>query len=279
MISNGWSIELPISKTLFGVSATDKRLDFLGQGLEMQPIMKHGQVPVLNQGGGYAIIHLDPISDSFVDYCKSIDLPILDIGAGYGTISLEVLKQASCPVIAEDIGTENLLVLRNRAELKDLDRLFLNSNRFPDRLNLPSSSLGAVAICQVLHFLKGEEIDLGLKKIYDWLVPGGKLFIVTCSPYVSNLREFIQTYEDRWSNGAPWPGLVEDFRSLTPSLYGNLPIFLHVIDERPMKAALARAGFELEEITFIDRRETIPILGLDGRESIGVIAVKPIQKN
>jgi SAM-dependent methyltransferase len=268
---------LPETDHSFGTIATHEHLDALSEGLKMPTIMEHGQVAVINQDGGYAIIYLDPISEKFVAYCKTIDQPVLDIGAGYGTASLEVLNNATCPIIAEDIGIENLLILRKRSDPKHFDRLFLNSNRFPDQLELPPHSLGAVSICQVLHFLRGEEIDLGLQKIYDWLVPGGKLFIVTCSPFVSNLIDFVPIYEKRWAEGIAWPGMVENFRNLVTNEYGNLPPFLHVIDERPMKAALIRAGFEIEEMTFVDRRKTIPFLSLDGRESIGVIATKPLK--
>lgn len=274
MISSFHAIELPLSQNPFGVLAADEALDYLSKGLKMPPILKHGQVPVLNKGGGYAIVFLDPISRSFVDYCKLIQYPVLDIGSGYGTIALAVLKETSCCMIAEDMGVENLLVLRQQAEKQDLDRLFLNSDRFPDALNLPTSSLGAVAICQVFHFLTGDEIDKGLEKIYKWLVPGGKLFIVTCSPYVKSLKNFISIYEDRLAQGLSWPGQIEDYASLCPEM-PNLPLFFHVIDHKIMLNALTRAGFKIEKMTFVDRRETIPSIGLDGRESIGVIAVKP----
>ncbi len=54
----------------------------------------------------------------------------------------------------------------------------------------------------------------------------------------------------------------------------NIPRFFHVMDHKVMADALMRAGFEIEEQTFVDRRKTIPSVGLDGREAIGVIAVK-----
>lgn len=266
--------QLPLSNDKFGVLATNENLDLLAKNLEMPEVLKHGQVRVLNPGGGYAIVTLDPISRKFVDYCKLIQDPILDIAAGYGTISLAVLKETSCTVIAEDIGVDNLLVLRKHAEKNELNRLYLNSDRFPNELNFPDESIGAVAICQLFHFLTGDEIDLGLKKIYKWLKPGGKLFIVTCAPFVRPLLDFIPTFEERYKQGMLWPGYIEDIASLCPG-FPNLQQFFHVIDHKVMKAALMRAGFEIEELTYVDRRETIPFFGVDGRESIGVVAVKP----
>lgn len=265
-------IQLPIDHP-YGVVATHRDLEELSQGLEMPAVMKNGQVAVLNPGGGYAIIHPDPISQQCIEYCKTSSLPLLDLGAGYGTISTRVLLGSSNVVIAEDIGVENLLVLRKQVDAKFYPRLYLNASPFPD-FDLPSESLGAVSMCQLAHFMTGEQIDRGLKKIYEWLVPGGKLFIVTCSPYISVLQPFVPIYEERWSKGELWPGFVDNYRSYRKT-HQNVPNFIHVMDERPMRAALKRAGFEVETMTFVDRRETIPTLALDGRESVGVIAVKP----
>jgi len=278
LVTHMIALELPSSNDPFGLLATNENLDALSKELTMPPILKHGQVPVLNPGGGYAIIFLDPISRAFVDYCKTCQYPVLDVGAGYGTITLAVLKETSCSIIANDIGVENLLVLRKGAEKSTLSRLFLNSNRFPNALDFPKNSLGGIAICQVLHFLTGNEIDLGLKKIYDWLMPGGKLFIVTCSPFVKSLIAFMPTYEERVKNKERWPGQIEDYASLCPEM-PNLPLFFHVMDHKVMQEALKRAGFEIEKLTFVDRRATIPSIGLDGKESIGIVAVKLLNQN
>lgn len=190
--------------------------------------------------------------------------------------TIPALSHSSCSLIANDIGVENLLILRKQTKEKDRDRLYLNSQRFPGKLDFPDNSLGGVLVCRVFHFLRGEEIELGLQKIFRWLIPGGKVFIVTATPYLGNLTEFVSLYEKRWSEGCPWPGYVEDFGFNAPGLSHNLNPFLHVMDERPLRRALEAAGFIIENIEAIDRRKTIPTLGLDGREGIGVVAVKPL---
>ena len=58
-------VQLPIDHP-YGVVATHRDLDELSQGLEMPAVMKNGQVAVLNPGGGYAIIHPDPISQQCI---------------------------------------------------------------------------------------------------------------------------------------------------------------------------------------------------------------------
>lgn len=265
---------LPINTNPFGIIANAEGLNELGSNLQMPEVSKHGQVPVLNAGGGYAIVSLDHVSQAFVEYCKTGKKTVLDIGAGYGTISLAILQETGSTVIAEDIGVENLLVLKNRTTQQQRGRLFLNNNRFPQDLDLPENSLNGVIICQVLHFLTGDEIEAGLQKIYRWLVPGGKLFIVTSSPYLKILTDFMPIYEARMTAGMRWSGLIDNFAQMRPHMT-NLPKFFHVIDHQTMSSELSKAGFEIENMSFVDRRQTIPSLGLDGREDIGVIAIKP----
>lgn len=267
-------MELPAFDEGYGLSATDVRLEVLGQDLEMPPVSESVLVPTVNHGGGFMLAHLDPVSARFVGFARECTRPILDIGAAYGVATLEALKGSACPVIAADIGVENLLILRKRADKRDWKRLYLNANRFPQKLNFEANSLEGILVCRVLHFLRGEEIEEGLKKMHEWLIPGGKVFIVTATPYQGNIKELIPVYEERWANGDLWPGYVENYGPTATGLSHNLNSFLHVMDERPLVSALERAGFIIERIEYIDRSKTLPMVSLDGREGIGVIAIK-----
>lgn len=266
---------LPLSDNIFGLIAADSRLDELSKGLQMPSISETGLVQTTNFGGGFMLIHLDPISSKFIDYAKDCSIPLLDIGCAYGVTTIPALKNSKSFVIADDIGEDNLLILRKETDEKLRDRLYLNNKRFPQELDFPPNSLGGVIICRVFHFLKGEEIEEGLKKVFSWLQPKGKLFIITATPYMNNLIDFVKIYEERWLNGASWPGYVEDFGTNAKELSHNLKPFLHVMDERPLRKALESQGFIIEEIQYIDRRKTIPTLSLDGKEGIGIIAIKP----
>ncbi|MBI2743596.1 MAG: class I SAM-dependent methyltransferase [Chlamydiales bacterium] len=271
----GNAAELPFSEHPYGVCATDIKLDALSRDLEIPPASPSGLVKTLNFGGGFMLIHLDPISSAFIEFAKTSSYPVLDIGAAYGVATLPALDHSTCAVIADDIGSENLLILQKQVDKKNRERLYLNQKRFPQELDFKPNSLGGVLICRVFHFLRGEEIEEGLKKIFSWLAPGGKLFIVTSTPYQGNITEFVSVYEERWADGISWPGYVENYGSNAPGLSSNLNPFLHVMDERPLRKALESAGFLVEKVEYIDRRKTIPTLCLDGREGIGIIASKP----
>jgi SAM-dependent methyltransferase len=267
--------EWPESDHPYGLVASDARLDPLCQQLQMPPVSDSGLVQTMNYGGGFMLIHLDPVSAQFIDFAKTCSLPILDIGSAYGIATLPALKNSSCAVIADDIGADNLLILRKLSDEQERGRLFLTTKRFPQELNFTPNSLGSILICRVLHFLRGEEIEQGFEKIYEWLAPGGKVFIVTSTPYQGNLTTFVPVYEERWASGNLWPGYVEDYGLNAPGVSHNLFPFLHVMDERPLRRALEAVGFEIEQVQYIDRRQTIPKTSLNGQEGIGIIAVKP----
>ncbi len=274
-MAHGFAIEWPESSHPYGISAADPRLEELSKGLSMPPVSESGLVQTFNFGGGYMIADLDAISSQFVEFAKGCSGPVLEIGSAFGVATIPALQQSNCCVIADDIGKENLLVLRKQADERDRDRLYLNAKRFPQELEFAPNSIEGVLTCRMIHFLRGEDIEEGFRKVFDWLVPGGKFFIVTCSPYLRNLKEFIPNYEERWAKGVSWPGYVEEFTKVTNDAYSNLRPFFHVMDERPLKSALQCAGFDIEEIRFIDRGRAFPDLALDGRELIGVVAVKP----
>jgi SAM-dependent methyltransferase len=201
----------------------------------LPPISDTGLVQTKNHGGGFMLIHMDPVSLHFVEFARTSSLPVVDIGAAFGVASIAALKNSTCPVIADDIGVENLLILRNETEEQYRDRLYLNAKRFPQELDFPQESIGGVLVCRVFHVLYGEEIERGLEKIYQWLVPGGKLFIVTSTQYQGIIKEFVPIYEERWANGVTWPGYIEDYGPKAPGLSQNFKPFLHVMDIRPLK--------------------------------------------
>ena len=54
---------------------------------------------------------------------------------------------------------------------------------------IKDGSVDTVLACRILHFLRPEILREGLKQIHKWLAPGGKLFVVTETPFVKHLQE------------------------------------------------------------------------------------------
>jgi SAM-dependent methyltransferase len=243
-----------------------------------------------NASGGFTIDPLDPISQEFIQYSKALSSEkpvVLEVGAAFGYASLQAIEKEAT-VFCNDIDVNNLAVISNRYSEKtnkkinlttgDFDKVVFVPGSFPSDLKgLPENFFDAILICRVLHFFTGDQIEKALKQLYKHLKPGGKLFIVCETPYLKNWEKFIPIYESRVSDGQEWPGEITNPMEYESSGRSKaLPEFVHWISEEVLEKAVCKENFYIERLSYIDRLGQFPNdLLLDGRESVGVIAVKP----
>lgn len=231
-------------------------------------------IPTLNDMG-YMTTKLDYFSQAFVDYAASIHDEVLEIGAAYGIATLAAIKKGA-KVICNDLDPRHLEIIQQLVPLEFKHNLILVPGSFPGQLSFPKNSLGAVLICRVLHFFRGETIELSLEKIYSWLKPGGKVFIIADTPYMKNWSAFIPEYEKRIRQRERWPGLITDLQHYQKEIINNLPPLVHALDDRILSRTLLEKGFIIEKISMINRCDDFPPnRRLDGRESVGAIGIKP----
>jgi len=261
-------------------------------------------IPTMNKTG-WATTRLDPISLKAVDFASTLahaGRPFLDIGAAYGLASLRVCRNSNqdlhqyTPVIALDCESQHLDAIRLKAaaegfslgpgkQLETMCETFPFQSDSPRRTKLPFP-LGSVLISRVLHFFDGETLRLALEQIYDALEPRGKLFVVSETPYLKRFAyTFVPLYEMRRKIGEEWPGTVENMTFNEGDTVNakvsmkDLPEFMHLLDVEVLTRELKRARFEVEECRFMDRKKDFPETWLlDGRESVGAVAVKPLVK-
>lgn len=234
----------------------------------------NGFTKTLN-GMGYMTAAPDPYSLRLIDFAATAAPgPMLDIGAAYGVASLEALRRG-CSVLANDIDSNHLEILRSHADKVQQERLTLVSGKFPDELAIDANSIGAVLICRVLHFFDGDTIEKSARAVFRWLRPGGKVVVVAETPYLRNFRDFIPVYEDRISRGEKWPGLIDDVMAFAPDRGKFLPKLVHWLDPEVLSRVFCESGFEIDEAKMFPRTDFPADIQLDGRESVGMIAVKP----
>jgi SAM-dependent methyltransferase len=172
-----------------------------------------GLIPTLNHTG-WMTEGLDRVSQGFVDYAGTCDAEVLDIGCAYGVATLPALA-AGARVLAADMEQRHLEILVQRVPPAQRVRLRTQHALMPG-VDFEPGRFGAILCARALHFLKPMDAGIAVLKMSRWLVPGGRLFLVTDSPYVGPWYRRAPLYEQRKAEGCPWPGYVENYREFLP---------------------------------------------------------------
>ncbi len=258
--------------TEFGVKATNPKLK-IDDDLKMPDPIEDGKIPTLNKTG-YMTSDQCNLSLKFIEDAGKATLPVLDIGAAYGITTLPALKLGA-QVIANDIDTRHLLLLREQALPKFWERLTLNRYQFPQFTNFPNESLDIILINRVSHFLTPDEMEETLQKAFKWLTPGGRLYIITMSPHHYLLERFLPVYNQRVHNKVIWAGDIPNMHDYAPDLKHQIPQYLHVMDSHSLGAAIKLKGFKIIEESLFDYGHT-DIKKANGKGYYGVIAEKSL---
>lgn len=220
--------------------------------------------------------NLSPFGKAFVNYAKETKYPLIDIGSAFGVATIPALEMGA-EVIAVDLEENHLQKLLESVPDHLKGKIRTLKARFPD-IDFPSNSIGGVYMSQILPFLNGEEIEEGFRKIYDWLVPEGKLFVVSFTPYIDHVSSYIPVYEDKKRRNLEWAGYIEDLSkySLDPNISSFLPNKINHIDEDDLRRVCEKLQFKIQRLEIFGDPENILPKGIkyDGRERVGLIASK-----
>ena len=244
-----------------------------------------------NPLGGHTTTPSDPISQCFIQPAREISHlggQVLEIGAAFGVATLAAIATGAT-VYCNDIDVRNLAVVRQRylasiseqqsmSVTGDDSQLILVPGALPhELLGLPRRFFDAILICRVLHFFTGEKIDESLQLMSTLLAPGGKIYIVCETPFLKNWDSFIPELNKRIELGVEWPGEITNTDEFDRSGRETTSCkFIHWITKEVLERSMLRAGFNLEQVTYINRVGQFPESLLrpeEGRESVGAIGV------
>jgi hypothetical protein len=248
------------------------------QGLVTQPLIKRilpatDIVPTWN-GMGWSGDVINEISERFIALTSEASGPVLDIGAAFGVATIPALEKGAS-VWANDLEIAHLAELQRRTPDHLRKHLTIVHGHYPDGIQLPRSYFSAIHMSQVLHFLAPGNVRLALETAFTCLKPCGHLFILAATPYQAIHADFIPTFQSRKIAGEEWPGVITNLRQYNRHWAADLvPDWLHVFDEDVLVAAVQRAGFRVECVEMFSRRGLPDFCRLDGRENLGIIAVK-----
>lgn len=231
-----------------------------------------GAIPTLNSRG-FMLEALDEYATEFAATAGKARNEVLDMGCAYGVATLAALDHGA-KVCACDMEAAHLNILKDRVKPEHQSSLRTVVGLLPDVL-FPAQSFDAILASRVIHFLTGDDIRITLRKMYDWLTPGGKLFLVVDTPYMPGWNSIVPSYETKKAAGELWPGFIPDFASVRKASAGDPPApeFLNTLDPDILSRECKNAGFEVQRASFFGLQR----LGADsnGREHAGCMAVKP----
>jgi len=231
--------------------------------------------PTLN-GTGFMFRVLDEFADDFIQFAGQTDGEVLDIGCAYGVATIPALE-AGGRVTACDLDPRHLEILTGKTPEALRSQLTCVTGQLPN-IDLPEESYDAILCSRVLHFLDGSAVDAAVRNMFRWLKPGGRLYLVTDTPY-GIWRKLVPIFEARRTLGHRWPGLMIGLENYLPFAPKDRamdgPPFMNLLDPELLSRTCADAGFDVKRTSFIDRSDFHGLGRMDGRENAGAMAIKP----
>ena len=230
-----------MSKEKFGTLLSNIDLSTIPNP-ELPPPAEDGRIPVYN-GDGYASPDPHPLSQEFVSFSSTVQSPVLDIGVAYGLTSINALKKGAT-VICNEKEKKQLEYICHIKSITDEEkkRLYLKHGSILE-IDFPNNSSGATHISRVMHFFKPNEVELFFQKAYNWLIPNGRLYIITMSQYhYANPKGFSEFYNNEIKKGVEFPGMINDYK------FKDEKYVLHAIDPVVMMRVGNKYGFICKKI-------------------------------
>jgi len=239
------------------------------------PKAVEGRIATKNQFG-FMFTDISGTSPAFIEDTRDATGLVLDIGCACGIVTLPVLKQSNCKVLAFDLSEEHLNALRLSVSEEEANRLTTICRRFPDDFRFKENSIDAIHISHLLHYLNGADTEKGLKSCFRALKHSGKLYINTSSIYFSIFKAFVPIYEANSVKGSKWPGEINDLQKYVPEHEnrGQHSDNFHVHKIEDFKKLLLRLGFVVEDLFYYDLKGPAWFAS-GGKGLIGTIASKP----
>ncbi len=233
-----------------------------------------GRIPTLNQRG-FTTDFPDPLSEQFIELAAKIDREVLDIGCAYGVAAKRVLGVRG-RVCACDMDQRHLDILSQAVSSAEKVRLRCVMGTLP-YIDFEEGAFGAILCSRVLHFLEGSDIELSISKMYRWLHPGGKAFLIVDTPYSGATKDrVVPEYERKKALNDAWPGFMPDFEQYMPagSSVKFDTTFIHLMDPDTLVRVCEQAGFTIESKGYMARIANLSHADPQGRDHATVIAVK-----
>lgn len=232
-------------------------------------------------GMGWETMNWDPITEAFSKV--PLERPgeavlMLDVGCGYGRIARAAAANGGT-VLCNDLDARHLLALAQEAEAHLRSRFLLHVGDFLADFPWRFAAFDAILLSRMAHFMSPKKFHKLLRQCRRLLLPGGRLFITTGTPYTRSFRSFRPEYERRKRSGDPWPGYIDGkthkVTDYWPEARGLLPERMNLLDREVLDEALKEAQFQLSQpAEWIPHPDSPAEHAEDGRELVGAVGMK-----
>jgi SAM-dependent methyltransferase len=124
---------------------------------------------------------LPACSQSFVEFAALAGGEVMDMGCAYGVATVAALEQGA-RVLAVDIEEQHLTILSSAVAPGLRGRLTTRCGALPG-MDFAVGRFSAIHAARILHFLAPQAFRESIRKMAQWLAPGGKLLLTCDSPY------------------------------------------------------------------------------------------------
>jgi SAM-dependent methyltransferase len=228
--------------------------------------LRDGRIKTLNNRG-FTTHSPDPLSCRFIRFAATCGAEALDFGCAYGVATIPALE-AGARVCACDMDPQHLAILERLVGATHRGRVSFSCGTAPD-VDFEEQRFGAILSSRVFHFLDGAAVDATIAKMYRWLRPGGKLFLVVDTPYAGVLKQCVPDYLKRKEHGERWPGFIADYSSYMPRGSKKIdPAHINLMDPDILSDACQRVGFAIEHAEFMARIAKLDDADPHGRDHV-----------
>jgi SAM-dependent methyltransferase len=221
----------------------------------------------------------DSISKAYIEFAAQDFNPTLELGAGRGVTAAELVKkrkyfQNNTLVIVNDLSKKHLAdAIKEHPYLK-CRMVKMLPRAFPEELDFPGAFFNSILAVRFFQFLTPEQWITGFEKIFNWLKPGGRFYVVTGSYFTAYQMNNIESIEKKKLEGVEWPACFKTGRDA----YGPNSLVISnitLVDREILERELKRVGFKVLYNEYQDIGKYLPSnFCIDGRGLIGAIAIK-----
>lgn len=212
------------------------------------------RISTLNQHG-FMFTKFDPIVERFLQSIeKEPKQTVFEVGGAYGNVAEAALEKGIEKYYLNDCEECHLKSFARKLKENEKDYLFpslyLIAGRCPDDVAITDNTYDGILVNKVLHFFTPETIDAFIRWLNKGLKPGGRVYVLTISPFYRGHTELLADYEKKKQEGFRFPGYFPAYAKSKPAQkYPTkaCPTSLLFMELDTLKHLFLQHGFQIEE--------------------------------